>query len=721
MTLTHKVQLPLIVLVYLILGVATSLIVPLNEAPDEADHFLYIKYLLQQQKLPIMSPVMAENETMEANQPPLFYLLNAAVLTPFDVSAPSHGELNACYSFHPADPGRQTFYRHPPAEQFPYQSTALAFHLARLVSVLLGACTIFFTYKLASELTQNPTISHLAAAVVAFNPQFIFMNASVNNDVLMGSLGVAMVWLAVRVVRRPVQKQVLGLALLVAAGALTKFALFAFWPLAFLAVLHPQLELLWLYWHSQKSHSPAGLRALFHPALLNNVLLLLLLPLLVAGWVYWRNWQLYGDPLVWAVHLQAKGSEVLRTSPLTSADLRDFASLHFRSFWGLFGWMNVQLPAGLYGGYGLLMVAGGAGLLAQLRQFSFRALLSPAVYGWLLTFLAVLAVYTSLFRYILTINWSGYQGRLAFAAVGPLAVLLAAGLAHWLAEKYVRGVMALLAGAAVFAVAIILPQAYPRPAVYDPAGGFAQTCARYDTGLMVEGFNAPTSWVAEQPHEITLWGYGLTAGQHQPLTVQLLGPAGQLWAEETHTLSWSAGQVVSATAVLTPPAVLDPSQIFVAVHMGASTAQTANGRVLERPFVLAEQALRPEPPLLLPLSATPTTLVFGEQLHLAGYELYPAGEQTRVLLYWQVVAPLPVAYTTFVHLLDESGQLVAQNDGRPLNGQYPTYLWQVGELVREEKLLPAAGYDQLVVGVYQLETGQTLLLPDGSGRGILGR
>lgn len=721
MTLTHKFQLPLILLLYLILGVATSLIVPLNEAPDEADHFLYIKYLLQERKFPIMSPVMAENETMEANQPPLFYLLNAAVLTPFDVSAPSHGELNACYSFDPADLGRQTFYRHPPAEQFPYHSTALAFHLARLISVLLGALTIFFTYKLASELTPNPTISHLAAAVVAFNPQFIFMNASVNNDVLMGTLGVAIVWLAVRVVRRPVQNRVLGLALLVAAGALTKFALFAFWPLAFLAVLHPQLELLWLYWSSQKSHSPAGLRALFHPALLNNGLLLLLLPLLLAGWVYWRNWQLYGDPLVWAVHLQAKGSEVLRTSPLTLADLRDFASLHFRSFWGLFGWMNVQLPAGLYVGYGLIIAAGVTGLMVQLRHFSFRALLSPQVYGWLLTFLAVCAVYTSLFRYILTINWSGYQGRLAFAAVGPLAVLLAAGLAHWLAEKYGRWVMALLAGAAVFAVAVVLPQAYPRPAVYDPAGGFAQTCARYNTGLMVEGFNTPTSWVAEQPNPVTVWGYGLTAGQNQPLTVQLLGPAGQLWAEERHTLSWSEGDVVSVTSTLTPPAVTDPNQLFVAVHMGESVAQTANGRVLERPFVLTEQALRLVQPLTLPATATPTSLVFGEQLHLAGYELFKEGEQTRVSLYWQVVAPLPVAYTTFVHFLDEAGQLVAQNDGRPLNGQYPTYLWQVGELVREEKILPAAGYSQLAVGVYHLETGQTLLLPDGSGRGVLQR
>src|SRR5690606_20857272 len=69
------------------------------------------------------------------------------------------------------------------------------------------------------------------------------------------------------------------------------------------------------------------------------------------------------------------------------------------------------------------------------------ALLFPA--------LATLIVYVSLLRYIQTINWSGYQGRLAFTAAAPIAVLLAVGLARLGGARLAQGIGAALLGLSV--------------------------------------------------------------------------------------------------------------------------------------------------------------------------------------------------------------------------------------------------------------------------------
>jgi hypothetical protein len=63
---------------------------------------------------------------------------------------------------------------------------------------------------------------------------------------------------------------------------------------------------------------------------------------------------------------------------------------------------------------------------------------------------------------------------------------------------------------------------------------------------------------------------------------------------------------------------------------------------------------------------------------------------------------------------------VAQADGPPLGGAYPTSFWQVGERLvdRHDMQLPAglpAGEYELLVGMYLLETGERLPWLDAAG------
>jgi len=81
-------------------------------------------------------------------------------------------------------------------------------------------------------------------------------------------------------------------------------------------------------------------------------------------------------------------------------------------------------------------------------------------------------------------------------------------------------------------------------------------------------------------------------------------------------------------------------------------------------------------------------------------------------LTWQVTEPVTDDYTVFVHLLDASGDKVAQRDARPCSGDCPTNAWQPGQIVVDRHSLdlaalpgPAGPY-RLALGLYLLDGGE---------------
>ena len=76
----------------------------------------------------------------------------------------------------------------------------------------------------------------------------------------------------------------------------------------------------------------------------------------------------------------------------------------------------------------------------------------------------------------------------------------------------------------------------------------------------------------------------------------------------------------------------------------------------------------------------------GENFALASYSLQTdrATHQIHLTLYWQGVKKSKEDYTAFVHVLDASGQVVAQKDASPLDGRYPTSIWDPGEIIKDE-------------------------------------
>lgn len=92
------------------------------------------------------------------------------------------------------------------------------------------------------------------------------------------------------------------------------------------------------------------------------------------------------------------------------------------------------------------------------------------------------------------------------------------------------------------------------------------------------------------------------------------------------------------------------------------------------------------------------------------------GEDTLfVTLYWQAAGPVAQRYTAYVHLLDEAGSLLAQDDHQPAG--FPTIDWRPGEIVADTftLLLPdTAGTFTVQTGFYDALTlaplGELLVL-----------
>jgi mannosyltransferase len=113
----------------------------------------------------------------------------------------------------------------------------------------------------------------------------------------------------------------------------------------------------------------------------------------------------------------------------------------------------------------------------------------------------------------------------------------------------------------------------------------------------------------------------------------------------------------------------------------------------------------------------------GDEIELLGYSLLndrlAAGDIAQITLFWQSERVPARRYKVFLHLLDEDNHIVGQRDTEPGGGVRLTTLWQPGEVIADNYGLPIhpgtpPGQYRIEVGMYDLETGQRLAMPDGA-------
>jgi 4-amino-4-deoxy-L-arabinose transferase-like glycosyltransferase len=456
------VPVKVLLFVYAVLATWYSLTIPLGEAPDEVPHFTYVRYLAQHRRLPTTL------EEHEAFQPPLYYALGAALSfwAQDDPDAPFAVRTNADYDV--VDPrAPKNLLLHTADEAWPYRGWALAWHLVRMLSIALGAVTVWAIYRLGLVLVDAgaprcPGTGHRAiplamAALTAFTPQFLFMSAVANNDNAATAFSALVLWQVAALLheteRRRLWLRSLLLGLLLGLGLLSKANLIALLPIAGLAILvavlrFPELE----------AKKRVGLVA-------GCWLLAFGLAALLSGWYFVRNWLSYGDPLGWALTLKINA---LREGPLTVDVLAWLLKGVFRSFW--LGWIGIAFDEPIYWLIAALCLVGLVGFVVWL--FRSWSQLSPAT-RWTLLLLGLHTAMTvgSLLQWTATVLGTD-QGRLIYPILPEIMLVLVFGWAWWVPCRFQKLVLGgLVAG--MFGLAVLTPVRYIAP-VHAPASTATQ-------------------------------------------------------------------------------------------------------------------------------------------------------------------------------------------------------------------------------------------------------
>ncbi|HET7376851.1 MAG TPA: glycosyltransferase family 39 protein, partial [Anaerolineae bacterium] len=219
------------------LGIIYSIATPIFEASDEVSHYAVIQNIIDGQGLPVQQVGVKTAWEQEGSQPPLYYVLMAVATEWINTSDAAERMYRNPHAA-PGDPSldaNRNLVIHSDAENFPWRGTTLAVHFIRLLSIVLGALTVLIGYRIAQRIfPDQPSIALGTTALIAFNPMFLFISASVNNDNLTILLSGLAIYLTIRCwqeagglldrsgwVRRVVLGIVLGLAALSKISGLT--------------------------------------------------------------------------------------------------------------------------------------------------------------------------------------------------------------------------------------------------------------------------------------------------------------------------------------------------------------------------------------------------------------------------------------------------------------------------------------------------------------------
>jgi 4-amino-4-deoxy-L-arabinose transferase-like glycosyltransferase len=662
---------------YLALALAYNFIFPPFEPTDEIDHFRYVRYLVENRRL----PVFRLGELSESHQPPLYYALAAALAWPFPADAlPQYQtqRVNPYRGFRYWEPGldNKNLFLHGPWDAWPFRGVSLALHIARLASLVCGVATVLLTYQIARSLFEDG-VALAVTGLVAFNPMFLAVTGSLQNDAGAAAAGAAILWLCLHFYRigfTPRRVLVLGVA--AGVGLLVKITVgFLLVPIALLIVVHQPLR-----------------RSLI------SLTVLALSVSVITGWWFLRNFLIYGDPTGTQLVVDTYGRRTIAEGIAVWPQALPYA---WSTFWGRFGHGDVVLPDWIYLTLGVLALLALVGL--GLRLFRREAL-----HGWPLAFLGVagLVEFAGLMIY-LTVNQSGYNGRYTFPALPAYMLLMVCGLLGLVPRRAHRLFLyALPAAMGLFAlwafVGCLVPVYTPPPALAALPRDAIPLDATLGDVAVLKGYklstaNAPPVADQVRPGDrvyVTLYWQPLNRTE-RPYSVFIHlfdGDDTVVTQRDTYpglgrnpTNAWTPGRMFADDYLIVIP---DTAFAPTMAHWNVGLWQADTG---DRAFVLdssgqpvaaevsfGQLAIAPRPGPV----PNPVDLNFGDvatggaiAVQLTGYSLptrvLKPGQPFDLILHWQPAPASARLYLVFVHVTD-AGQNLWANAAFEVRGSEQT-------------------------------------------------
>lgn len=709
-------------------GMTYSLVTPCFETPDEWSHLSLVHYFAARRALP---PLVVPDRRasgpdvdwfLEYHDPPLYYApplyhALAALLTAWvdmgdlpRLIVPSPSWEIGWAPQADSDPRNKNVFAHRAEETVMQSGTVRAAYLLRMVSLGLGTVTVLCTYALARLLWPDRSFLALgAAAFVASNPQFLFVSAGVTNDNLLNALFALCLVLAVHFMRDGTSWwHWAGLGALVGLALLTKQSGLLLLPVGLLAIWQR-------YAQEPRRWSLIADRGISF-----------ILPALAVGsWWYARNALLYGDLLGLRPHFAAQ-------IPLAHFGLHE-AWMVARSYWAGFGWAPILVESPLYIMAGLVLLVAVAGVMAAVRPGGNLWQEPPATRRGL-----ALGVFALGLNVVSFVRWAiatgAPVGRLLFPTLPVVGVLVAWGLAQWARRRAIRCVLGSLAGLALVFAALV-PWRYLRPAFASPRlpAGMPDMAQMvnwvFQGGIRLAGYE-PLARDLMPGEEIrfTVYWQALAPLRRYRVWAQL-GPQDptRRVAEDGDWLGgtlypsdiWQGGDTVRQVFRFAIPD-WSPAPALYWVRLGLLDGDTNVALAGDRGdmVVLGPWRMRATGPPPEPLCAADDHL--GDEIRFRGYDLERTDEALIVTLYWEAEQTPEGDYTVFVHLVDGEGNLIAQHDGPPRAGDYPTSWWLPEQVIIDRHTIqltePISGLARLLIGLYDPLTLARLPVYDGQGQ-----
>ncbi|MAT97029.1 MAG: hypothetical protein CL608_07800 [Anaerolineaceae bacterium] len=695
----HQAQLLIVLTSFTLLAICYVVWIPPGEGVDEVAHFAYVRYVKEQQRLPAQPTQTGDPISVSmGHHPPLYYVLNALLIAGQDTS-------NFDQVFRPnphftwiENDGRNGWnvMIHAGQDELAGNGNEVirAFFMVRLMGTLFGLITLFALFQaMYQAFPQVYWLPFLATIFIAFNPSFIFMSTTIHHDILQAMWFALGTWWMMHYLQQDATSSPLLAGVLVGCAILTKISgIVLGLGVAAVIIMQAIRKQSWsLFWHDGLISS--GTAAL------------------IAGWWFVRNFILYGDFLGWNAYSYVFHFN-LRSEPSIQAGIREFFDQASRNFWGGFGFMHITFPE-----IGRLLWLGTAVVLLGwiilwFRDRKFLLQHVPVFTASTILFVSLLGVYLR----FSAINLGAGHGRYLFPAAFSIGMLLSIGVMGLVGQDLLKWA-APIAAAFFFGYALWLPivhilPKYEPPTMLDTLPDTTQTVRKeISPGVSLIGYDIS----ANQPLmpgmglDITLyWQATAEESLSDPFVLfTLTKPDGDILSSSegwpTPSLppdSWPIDKIMVSQTSLYVPEVELPGEIFInaqATNMvGEATItvtklQTVGGASQITPTELPDNV----------------NVLFNNELRLRGYqtfaEEYQPNETVNVTLFWQVEKTPTADHTLFVHLLDASGQLIAQLD-RPAGGiTSPTSTWREGETWRDTYPVPLPA--NMPNGQYTLQIG----------------
>jgi hypothetical protein len=390
--------LTLILVLYFLLAMAYSLLMPIWEAPDEPAHYHLAWHLAH------YGEYASEEINYEAHQPRPFYYLGSWIIRALDTIDPKLTRY-----IHPTE---YKFNIRVPEPRFEWSDDNYRFvwgiYVLRWINMIFGGGALWLNWKTFKQLAPaQPALCLAALALAALTPQYLHIMASVNNDALGTLAGALLFYGAIRFLKEP--SHALVVPLIVAAlllPLLTKLTVFPVSAAVLLTIVSkwffgsPQKR--WLLYSGVLLLAGAGIFYLLFPEAVHSAF----------NQIQWRLFSLRKNALT-EKYIKAVSSQILWT------------------YWGKVGWLAVGLPLWIIQ---LLTGLGVTGMVLQIYSLLRSRVRGLQLGLWLVVWLVTVFTLMAVFRNGLTTFAT--QGRLLFPAIGAMSLLMVAGWYKALSERF---------------------------------------------------------------------------------------------------------------------------------------------------------------------------------------------------------------------------------------------------------------------------------------------